>query len=68
MSIQQALQFIQEIRSDDKLREEVASSRMAGVLQELVSLGAERGFDFSEEELRRAHQHEWTMRWIRHNR
>jgi predicted ribosomally synthesized peptide with nif11-like leader len=68
MSIQQALQFIQEIRGDEQLREQVASLRASGVLQELVSLGTERGFHFSEEDLRRAHQHDWAMRWIRHNR
>jgi predicted ribosomally synthesized peptide with nif11-like leader len=64
VSVQSALQFIAAVRSDDTLRQRVAECRLGG-LPAVVAIGCETGYQFSEDELRRAHAHDWSMRWAR---
>jgi predicted ribosomally synthesized peptide with nif11-like leader len=65
MSIQEAWRFIQAVRKDEELRAAVSGLVDEPDLDELVRLGAERGFSFTVEELREAHQRDWAARSIR---
>ncbi len=73
MSVQNGFRFIQKIRGDDALRERVRAMQDApepehGTLDGLVRIGAEAGFDFTAEELVRAHRADWAMRWAHFHR
>lgn len=63
MSIQAAWRFIQLVRSDEALRAAVETSAPVLDIEDLVAMGAARGFAFSAEDLRAAHQNDWQARW-----
>jgi predicted ribosomally synthesized peptide with nif11-like leader len=64
MSVKMALEFIQQVRKDQALRQQLDALRYAADLQAVVRIGADAGFEFSDEELRTAFKHDWGMRWM----
>lgn len=54
MSEVDATQFIKKIGSSPELQEAVNAFQGAGVLRRMVTLGAEHGFEFTEEDYRAA--------------
>lgn len=73
MSIQNGIEFIQQVRSNEELRDQVraleeSSTPEHGDLTGLVRIGAEAGFHFTVDELRKAHTHDWAMRWAHFHR
>lgn len=67
MSLQAALQFIQTIRQDESLRNNIERDGQQISFSNVVALGNETGFAFTADELRRAFKHDWAMRWIRYS-
>jgi predicted ribosomally synthesized peptide with nif11-like leader len=65
MSLQQALQFIQLVRSDETLRARLEPPGHVD-LGALVNIAREQGYAMTEDELRRAFTHDWAMRWLRY--
>ena len=65
MSVQSALAFIARVRRDDALRHAVAALGDEGSLARVVEIAAGAGFELTAEELRAAHAHDWSMRWMR---
>ncbi|MBC6418413.1 MAG: Nif11 family protein [Prochloron sp. SP5CPC1] len=64
MSIPTALQFIQQVRADEGLKNRVLSLNSSPDLESFVKLGAEVGLVFTVAELEEAHKHDWAMRWL----
>lgn len=64
MSVQTALQFIQQVRADEGLKNRLLSLNSSPDLESFVKLGAEVGLVFTTEELEAAHKHDWAMRWL----
>ena len=64
MSVRAALQFITQVRTDQALKEKISALGLVPDLADIVPIGAEAGFNFTVEELRRAHNHDWAMRWV----
>ncbi len=54
MSEANATQFIKKIGTSPELQEAVNALQGAGVLRRMVTLGAEHGFEFTEEDYRAA--------------
>lgn len=65
MSVQEALHFIQKVRADESLREEIQRLQQEAGLKELVEIGKGAGLQFTEAHLRTAFGHDWAMRWFR---
>jgi hypothetical protein len=68
MSIQIALQFIHQLRTDEELKNRLFVLNDSPNLESFVKLGAEIGLIFTVEELKAAHKHDWAMRWLLYNR
>ncbi len=68
MSVQTALQFIQQLRGDEELKKRLLALNDYANLESFVKLGTEVGLTFTLEELKTAHKHDWTMRWLLYNR
>ena len=66
MSIQSALAFIHQVRDDEAVQRRIELSDREVDPEALVAIGSEIGFVFTLEELRSAHRHDWSMRWL-HN-
>lgn len=64
MSVQTALQFIQQFRADEVLKDKLLALNHNPDLESLVKLGAEVGMFFTTEEMEAAHKHDWAMRWL----
>lgn len=64
MSVQTALQFIQQIRADEGLKNRLLALNHNPDLESFVKLGAEVGLNFTVAELEEAHKHDWAMRWL----
>jgi len=64
MSVQSALDFIRAYR-DSVQHDEWVRRESIPCIQRLLETAREMGFDFSEGELREAHQIDWKMRLIR---
>ena len=64
MSMRAALQFIRQVRTDQALKDRIKDLGMIPDLGDILPIGAEAGFNFTVEELRRAHNHDWAMRWV----
>lgn len=62
MSIQSALNFIQYIRSNAAAREAILALGYDATLASLVEQGASAGFNFTAQDLARAHGLDWKMR------
>jgi hypothetical protein len=67
MSVQTALQFIQELRDDEGLKNRLLARNSSPDLESFVKLGAEIGLVFTVEDLKAAHKHDWGMRWLLYN-
>jgi hypothetical protein len=65
MSIQNALTFIRRAREDETLTVRLRSQGHNLDLQYVITLAAQGGLTFSEQELREAFSHDWAMRWLR---
>jgi predicted ribosomally synthesized peptide with nif11-like leader len=64
MSVQIALQFIQQLRADEGLKNRISALNDSHNLENFVKLGSELGLSFTVEELKAAHKHDWAMRWL----
>ena len=64
MSVQTALQFIKQLHSDEELKQQVIAIKQPPDLQSFFELGATQGMIFTVEDLKIAHKHDWTMRWL----
>ena len=62
MSIQAALKFIQLVQNNDQVHEQIETLGIDGKLQDIVELAQKKGFNFTCEELRKAHGCDWNMR------
>lgn len=65
MSLQDAMLFLRDARDDDSLPALLEQRRMTLDLPALVELGAGRGWQFSEDELRSAFGLDWKLRAAR---
>jgi hypothetical protein len=65
MPIQDALAFLREARRDENL---IRALDVDADLDwtDLAQIGTSAGFDFTLEELQRAHVLDWHMRWARY--
>ena len=64
MSTQAALQFINQVRTDQQLQDQVKALGPKATLADFMQLGAAHGFGFTIEALQLAHKHDWSMRWV----
>ncbi|HZQ05362.1 MAG TPA: Nif11-like leader peptide family natural product precursor [Anaerolineae bacterium] len=64
MSIKMALEFMQQVRTDQALRGQLQELGYAPTLEEIVNVAAQAGYEFTSEELRHAFKHDWGMRWM----
>lgn len=62
MSIQSALNYIQFVRTNAAAREAILALGHDATLAAVVEQGAGAGFDFSAQDLARAHGLDWKMR------
>ena len=66
MALQDALGFLGAARRDEAIGRDLDAIGETVSWDALVEAGARAGFDFTSEELQRAHQLDWTMRWARY--
>ena len=64
MSVNEAMQFISRVRSDENLQTELRELGIDPDLSQVAAVGAHLGLNFSIAELRSAFGYEWTMRSI----
>lgn len=62
MSLEQALHFLSRVRNDQLLCARIIDEQDEITTDELVAIGNEQGYLFSDVELAQAYRHEWTMR------
>ena len=63
MSVQNALKIIQQIREGRN-----GNATVAPTLEELVDLSTQENLPFSLEELKKAFQIDWDIRWLKYSR
>jgi Nif11 domain len=63
---QTAMRFLVAARSDPALRQRLERLEPGTGLQPVLSIASEVGFSFSEDDLRRAHRHDWMLRRVYH--
>ena len=66
MSLKAAFGFIRAVRECQNLQTSLLMKGQAVSGEELVKLGQETGFDYTEVELQAAFQHDWVMRSLRY--
>lgn len=66
MSLKAAFQFIKAVRECQDLQASLQNLGQAVSGEELVQLGKEAGFDYTESELQTAFKHDWAMRSLRY--
>lgn len=66
MSTKAALQFIQAVREDEKLKNQIRILEYPVSGEELVQIGRDAGFDYTEAELQTAFKTDWIMRSLRY--
>ncbi|MEH2459475.1 Nif11-like leader peptide family natural product precursor [Nostoc sp.] len=66
MSIQAASQFIQAVRQDENLKNQIRILGYPVSGEELVQIGRGAGFDYTEAELQTAFKQDWVMRSLRY--
>lgn len=64
MSAQVALQFIQQFREDEQLKDRLLAINKNPNLECFVQLGSQLGLHFTAAELEEAHKHDWAMRGL----
>jgi predicted ribosomally synthesized peptide with nif11-like leader len=63
MSVHNAMQFIQKVEKDDKLKAKIRSGLPNLDLEALVKMGAESGLTFTISDFRTAFTKDWAVRW-----
>ena len=63
MSVQQALNFIHNVRAEPPAPGELERYLTDGGVEQLVLLAQSRGFECTVDELKLAHKMDWSMRW-----
>jgi predicted ribosomally synthesized peptide with nif11-like leader len=67
MSVQTALDFIRQLRQSEEFREALLDAGdIPGALDDVLQYAHGSGFEFSGEELRRAFELDWRMRWSKY--
>lgn len=66
MSLKAAFGFIRAVRERQNLQASLQDLGQAVSGEELVKLGQETGFDYTEVELQAAFKHDWVMRSVRY--
>jgi hypothetical protein len=61
---QAALAFLNVLREEQALREQLAERRDNFAPEDLVSFGASLGFYFNTKELSQAFRQDWLLRWL----
>jgi hypothetical protein len=64
LAVKAALAFIDRVRRDERLRDKIALLGRDPSLEALARLGEDESFSFTARELREAHRHDWTLRWL----
>ena len=64
MSVRAALEFIRQVRDDEALKDRIQALDCEASLEDLVEIGSQAGLAFTIDELRSAHEHDWSMRWV----
>jgi hypothetical protein len=67
VSVQQALLFIAASRKRPELGDAIRRLAPDVSVEQLAEIGRAGGFDFTADELRLAHRHDWTMRQARYS-
>ncbi len=62
MSVQNALQFIQQLRTEEGLKKQILDINDTPELETIVKIVAGAGFYFTVEELQSTQKHNWAMR------
>lgn len=62
MSVKDALDFIQHVEKDGKLKDKIRKLGEYADLEEITKIGGEEGFGFTVEELRIAFARDWDVR------
>ena len=62
MSIQDAMAFIQKVAEEKELQKKIQALGNEASLADIVTIGIEAGFNFSEEDLRTAFAKDWAIR------
>lgn len=65
MTVQAALDFLGSARADEQIQQALAETEDDPSTEALVRIAREAGFDFTAEELDRAHTLDWRMRRAR---
>ena len=65
MSLREALEFVRAVREDAALRAEIERLGPDATLEQVAAIGARLGRDFTVDELRAAHAHDWGFRSAR---
>ena len=63
MSVQAALQFIQEVGKSEALKDRIRALGRDADAEALARIGTEAGYDFTAEELQAAFKRDWAARW-----
>jgi hypothetical protein len=66
MAVAEALRFLSQARRDDALGREIEALDDDVSLESLTRVAGHAGFDFTPDELQRAHVLDWRMRWARY--
>lgn len=64
MTTQNAMDFIQKVEKDERLRDKIKMLGSTADLDAIVNLGLEAGFTFSIEDLRVAFAKDWKARRV----
>ena len=65
MAVQEALAFLRMARADEQIQRALAETKDDASADALVRIAHEAGFDFTTDELERAHTLDWRMRRAR---
>jgi predicted ribosomally synthesized peptide with nif11-like leader len=66
VSVQAALIFIARVREDGALAERIRALGPEATLEQVASIAAGAGYEVTADDLRRAHAHDWSLRWVRY--
>jgi predicted ribosomally synthesized peptide with nif11-like leader len=64
MSVQTALRFIRDIRTDESLQNQIKALGATGDLERVVQIADAAGYVLSAADLQTAFKHDWALRWM----
>jgi predicted ribosomally synthesized peptide with nif11-like leader len=64
VSLSAAIAFVGAVRADPALADRLAALGLDPDLERVAAIALEAGFDCTPDELRRAHVHDWGLRWV----